>query len=272
MGRSAAPARPPGHQHLDGVGGGVHPGRGGQGGGDLPVEDGRPAQRQPQLLGGRQRQLGGHLQGVEVEVGLVEAVEQHQPVSAGPDQLVGQVGQRAEVGAELDRQRDADALADRADQLDNAPLDLGAVQLGAGGDEVDVQLQGVGAGLLEQGGLLDPAAGGDAVEAGDHRDLQAGPDLLDQHQVAVGAGVVLVEGQRRGQAVRPGLQQPPDLLGLQPELFLEQRRQHHSRRPGRLQPPQPVQAAGQRRGRGDQRAAQVQAQIAGMQVGHDGAP
>jgi hypothetical protein len=44
---------------------------------------------------------------------------------------VGQVGQGAEEGAELDRQRDADALADRADQLDNAPLDLGAVQLRA---------------------------------------------------------------------------------------------------------------------------------------------
>ena len=32
-------------------------------------------------------------QGLQVEVGLVEAVEQHQPVGAGLDQPAGQVGQ-----------------------------------------------------------------------------------------------------------------------------------------------------------------------------------
>ena len=119
--------------------------------------------------------------------------------------------------------------------------------------------------------MLDPGAGGDAVEAGDHRDLEGGRGLLDQGQVAVRAGVVVVQGQRRRQAVRPTLQQPPNLVGLQGELFFEQRRQYHRGCAGRLQPPQPVQGAGQRRGRGDQRAGQVQAQVAGAQIDHDDA-
>ena len=82
----------PATQHLDHVGGGVDAGRGGQRGRDLLVEDRDPAQRQPQLLRGGQDQARGDLQGLQVQVGLVEAVEQHQPVGACLDQLAGQVG------------------------------------------------------------------------------------------------------------------------------------------------------------------------------------
>jgi hypothetical protein len=70
--------------------------------------------------------------------------------------------------------------------------------------------------------VLDPGAGGDAVEAGDHRDFQAGVGLLNQGQVAVRPGVVVVQGQRRRQIARPTLQQPLDLLGLEGQLFFKE--------------------------------------------------
>ena len=53
---------------------------------------------------------------------------------------------------------------------------------------------------------------------------------------------------------------PRRLLG---QLLLKQRGQHHRAGPGGLQSSQAVQAAGERRGGGDQRAAQLQPQVAG---------
>ena len=73
------------------------------------------------------------------------------------------------------------------DEVDVALLDRGAALVGVGGDEVDVQLERVGAGVLDQARVLDPAAEGDAVEAADH-----GIELLAAasrcSQVGVGAG------------------------------------------------------------------------------------
>ena len=93
---------------------------------------------------------GSDLHGLDVQVGLVEAVEQDQPVGAGLDQLSGQVGQGAEVRAELDRQGDPDGSADLPDHVQVVPLDLAAAQPGPRGHVVDVELQGVGPGLLER--------------------------------------------------------------------------------------------------------------------------
>ena len=99
--------------------------------------------------------------------------------------------------------------------------------------------------------------------------------LGDQRQVGGRPGpvpgLVRVAGAGLG-AGRPGGPQRVDLLGLLGQVLLEQRGQHHRPGPGRLQPPQPVQGPGQRRGRGDQRASQLQPQIAGTQIGHAAAP
>ena len=120
-----------------------------------------------------------------------------------------------------------------------------------------------------------PAAGGDAVQAGDHRHRQGPLGLGDVVQVGPGAGVVVgqVGEVRLGLAGVVGgrLQQPVQLQLVVGELLLEQRRQHHRPDPGRLQPHQPVQLPGQRRGRGDQRAAQLQTQVAGAKIHGHGA-
>ena len=50
---------------------------------DLAVQDGDPAQRQTQLGGGAQIKAVDDFQLFQVEVGLVEAVEEHQPIGAG---------------------------------------------------------------------------------------------------------------------------------------------------------------------------------------------
>ena len=44
----------------------------------------------------------------QVQVGLVETVEEHQPVCTGLHQTMGEVGQGGEEGAQLDRQGDLD--------------------------------------------------------------------------------------------------------------------------------------------------------------------
>jgi hypothetical protein len=80
---------------------------------------------------------------------------------------------------------------------------------------VDVQLQGVGAGLLQPGGVGDPAAPGGPVQAGHHRDLQGLAGRLDEPEVGVRPGPVphptgRVAGRRAAGR------------GAGPELFLEQ--------------------------------------------------
>ena len=75
------------HERLDDVGAGVHAGRGGQRhvGAELGPQDGDPPQRQAQLPRLAELDAGHDVERVEVEVGLVEAVEQHQSVGAGVD-------------------------------------------------------------------------------------------------------------------------------------------------------------------------------------------
>ena len=223
-------------------------GAGGQGRWQLAVEDADPAQRQAQLRRVAQVEGGGDLQGLGVDVGLVEAVEQHQPVGAGVDQLHGQVAEGGVEGAELDRQRDLELVTHRAHQGGAACLDLTARQAEVGGDEVDVELEGVGAGVGQQRRVLDPGARLDGVEAGDDGDVQRGFRLLHQGQVAVGAGVVgpePVKGPPTGLAARSAAGDLLQDAGFLAELLLEQRGEHHRTRTSLLQAAQVLQAAGQ---------------------------
>ena len=73
-----------------------------------------------------------------------------------------------------------------ADQLHVHGLDRRAGDVGIGRDEVDVQLEGVGARLLDLARVLDPAARGDAVQAADHGDVDGGLGLPHVLEIAVG--------------------------------------------------------------------------------------
>ena len=100
---------------------------------------------------------GDDVEGVEVEVGLVEAVEQHESVGAGVDDPGREVGHRRVVRAELDGQRDADLGADRGDDVEVGGLDVGRGAVGIGGDVVEVELDGVGAGVFDEPRVAGPA-------------------------------------------------------------------------------------------------------------------
>jgi hypothetical protein len=58
---------------------------------------------------------------------------------------------------------------DVADHRHQPGLDRGGVLAGVAADRVDVELEGVGAGVGDQLGVVQPAVVGDAVERRDHR-------------------------------------------------------------------------------------------------------
>ena len=75
-------------------------------------------------------------------------------------------------------------------------------------------------------------------------------------------------GHRLGERilVRLGHQKVPDLLAA--ELLLEQGGENDGADPGVGERSHPVDAAGHRRGRGDQRTAQGQSEVLGLQIDH----
>ena len=77
---------------------------------DAAVQDGDPPQRHQQLVGRAQVESGLRLQALQIDVGLEEAVEQHQSVGARLGQPHAHVAHGAEVRPEFDRQRNRDRL------------------------------------------------------------------------------------------------------------------------------------------------------------------
>ncbi len=102
---------------------------------------------------------GHDRQRLEVDVGLEEAVEEDEPVRAGDGEPRRKVRERGEERAELDRERDPHLRPHRADDVEDPRLDLVGRPSRVRLDRVDVQLERVGAGLLDQPRVPDPAAG-----------------------------------------------------------------------------------------------------------------
>ncbi len=182
---------------------------------------------------------------VEVDVGLVEAVEQHQPVGARLGQRADHVAGRAEERPDLDRQRDRDGGPDVLDQAQVGVLDLLAGGDDVGGDVIDVELEGIGPLVLELVGVAGPASGGVTVEAGDHRDRELGLGPPEQLEVVVDRGLEIVElgevaAGRLAELLGAQFEPVVDGHGLVLDLLLEQRRQHDGRGAGLLEPQQGV--------------------------------
>ena len=174
---------------------------------------------------------------------------------------------------QLDRERDLDPRAHRLHQLDVARLDRRGVVRGIGGDLVEVQLERVGARLLDQAGVFDPAAERGAVETRDHRDAQTPLGRGDPLQIRVRTHLVTLEiGQvveRFGEDTGARLERVVDRERIARELFLEERGQHHRGHAGIFESPQAVERAGERRRRGDQRRAQHETEVMTRQIRHD---
>src|ERR1019366_3190334 len=160
----------PGHEHLKDVRGPVHAAGGREAGTHLAVKQRNPAQRDTHGHGSAQQNVGLHFKRLEVDVRLVEAVEQDEPVRARLIQAFGHVGEVGEERAKLYRDGDGDDGLNRLENIEIGLLDLDGAELHVRGDMIDVQLQGIGPGLLNGLGILRPAAHGGPVQARDDWD------------------------------------------------------------------------------------------------------
>jgi hypothetical protein len=127
---------------------------------DAPGEDREPAQPQEQLARVREPDGRHDVEGHGVDVGLVEAVEDHEPGNARFIEAPGEVRERGEERRQLDGHRDRDGAADGLGRLERAALDLLAVLQRIGREVIDVDLERVRASLLDQAGVLDPGPAG----------------------------------------------------------------------------------------------------------------
>ena len=221
-----------GQQPLGQVGTGGHPRcQGERGGWQQRTEDRDPAQGQPHLARVRQLQARRHVERLEIEVRLVEAVEEDEAVSTRLDDGRREVRERGEVRRHLHCDRHAHGGAHRPDEVEVALLDVGGGSGRVDGHVVHVQLDGPGARVLEDAGVLHPAASRVAVDAGDDRHGEPLRRLLDEQDVAVEAEVVEVEvGEVVGRLARhpcAGLEPLVERARLRLDLLLEEAGQHH---------------------------------------------
>ena len=194
-----------GHDALDHVVGGVNAAGTGEIGAEFAGENRQPTQTQQQLLAGGEFKGGDGLKFFDINIRLVKAVEEHQSIDAQIIQLMGKIGQRAVVGGELDGDGNADGLGHSANHFEGAFFELIAGFLRIGGKGVDVQFEGIGTGLLDELGVIGPAADGGAVERADDGNLDRLLDFADLFEVFLRPEAIFIGfgevGKRLGVAV-----------------------------------------------------------------------
>src|ERR1019366_907427 len=240
-------ARHHGLQHVAGI---MHPTGDGDVGLDLVIQNGGPMEPEAQLMRAAQHQVRYYLQLLQVEVGLVETIKDHDAVGAGFGQTLDEVGARREVRPQLYRNRDMYTLADGAYQVTIAVFQRRRRERWIAGNVEDVQLQRVGARLLHELGVADPSARRAAIEAGDDRNAYGGFALAQQFQIAIGADMIILHvrqiGGGFGVAVDAVLQRAVYVFALRLDLFFKQRIHHDGRGPGVFQTVKVLQLLRQR--------------------------
>ena len=96
--------------------------------------------------------------------------------------------QRRVERRELHRNGDSDRFLQHGDNVDHAALDRHGIFEKVRGDVIEVQLQGIGAGLLDQPGVVQPPFRFGAVQRGDHRHADAPFDPQQQLEIVVRLG------------------------------------------------------------------------------------
>ena len=218
------------------IGTGVHPSGDCQREVVLAVEDRERVQPHRQLCGTGEHQVAFVVEGLEVEVRLVEAVEHHHTGCPRVMQPRHERGHRGVEGRELHRHRDVDRVDDRGHHLQLALFDGGPGERGVGGHVVEVQLQCRCSMLRDLVGVVGPSARAYPVEGSEHRHLERlgqALQMLEGRVRTLGEHVgVDHERARLGVDVDRGVQQAlgGELVGDQ--LLLEQRVHHHGSRAG----------------------------------------
>ena len=153
--------------------------------------------------------------------------------------------------------RDVDGGLDVGDEGEVVVFHLVGAAGRVGRHPVDVELDGVGAGVAEQAGVAGPPARRRGVEAGDHRHRDARLGALEVGQVAVDGAREVRDGgevvERLGEVLGAGFQHRRELDLLVDDLLLEQRGQHDGADAGVGEAGCCVGVAGERPGRGDDR-------------------
>ena len=94
-------------------------------------------------------------------------------------ELFGKMSGRGEERREFHRDGDGDAGLDRLEDVEGALLHRDARFVRIGGDVIDVEFERVGPGLLDEAGVVGPAADADAVERADDRDIAQDSLILE---------------------------------------------------------------------------------------------
>ena len=197
-----------GQQILDDFVGALDPGAGGERRTGTPCQERNPEQRQADLGCGAELKTGRQRKPGEIDIWLVKAIEEHQPICTGFDQLAGHVAHGAEIGAQLDCDRNLHSLFYGFQDGYVAMLDLVPGNVERGGNEVDIELNRIGTRLLNLLRIVDPAVISDAIEAGDNRDIDCLYRTTKNLEIAPGGGAIRSGrrkiGQRFGIAVNAG--------------------------------------------------------------------
>ena len=261
-----------GHHRLQHVQAGVHAAGDRQVGLDLPVKNRHPVEAQQQFVRRAQDEVGNNFQVFQVEVRLIEAVEQNQGIRARLVQALGRVGQRAEVGADFYGHGNADAGFHLRDQVNVHLFHLAAAHFGVGGNEIDIQFQGIGAGFLDLLCVPHPAARGSAVQAADDGDLHGLLGATQVLEIAVGAQVVPRHvgdvRQRFRKAFRSLPQEVIQRVAFHLDLLLEQGGKHDGGGSGVFHAPDIANIFRKRRSGNNERVLQGQTQVFRSQVNH----
>ena len=177
-----------GHRGLDDVDAGVDAAGDGKRRRDAPGQRRHAAQAQRQLGGIRQRQRANHVELIDVDVHAVEAREEHEPVGAGLLELFGEMREaRVRSGASLTATGMRRLRFTSRTMSIACSLHVGGARAHVAGRVIDVQLEAVRAGLLEQPRVRDPAARSDSVERGDDRDVDCLLHRPQMLEIFVGA-------------------------------------------------------------------------------------
>ena len=200
------------HNALEHVLSGVNPSGDGQVNVQVAVENRRPVQTRQQLRGSREVQRGPHFQGLDVEVGLIEAVEQHHSACASFLQPPDQIRNAGKRLGELDRHRNLDRPAHAAHQFQQLQFELRGGLAAVRGQCVGVQFDGVGPGLLHVLGKPHPASGRGSVQAGQNRNPGRLLALPQVFQVHILRHAVVVQVGQVAQRLGKGLGAPREVV------------------------------------------------------------
>ena len=107
---------------------------------------------------------------IQIEIWLVEAVEQYQTICASLNETFHKIGDGCHKRTDFHSQWDFDRRFHFSDQFNLCILDIAGSHFHIGGDEIQIQFQGICPSFLDPAGIIGPAALRDAVQAADDRD------------------------------------------------------------------------------------------------------